>query len=88
MVEIKPDYDFAQQLDLNCLNCRMGYTPDNQAQLSSLKQRGQHHDDEGKVIEALAQKCRTCFSKGKPPGEAIADTHSCLYRGGIRAKNR
>lgn len=82
---IKPDPDFAQHLDLNCLNCQKGST-DNQPQLRVLTGRGKAFPQEKEVTEHLVEKCYNCFGKGKPPAEAITDTHSCLYRVGLHKK--
>lgn len=81
---IRPDLDFAQWLDLNCTNCRQGYTPDNSPQIRTLENRAKAHPGESEVARRLTQKCQNCFTKGKPTGEAITDTHSCLYRGGVK----
>jgi len=87
-VEIEPDFDFAQHLDLNCVCCSLGYTPDNLLQIRTVEERSKAHPNELEVLKRLSQRCKKCFNEGKPAGLAIADTLSCLYRGGIKSPNK
>lgn len=85
MIEIEPDYDFAQWLDLNCVNCRSNYA-DNSPQIRTLENRAKAHPNEFEVTQRLSQKCQSCFEKGKPTAKAITDVYSCLYRVGIKSR--
>ncbi len=85
MIEIPPDYDFAQLLDSHCKNCLNDYAPDNQDQLRTLKARGGKNPNEAEVTSRFTQTCQECFKQGNLLSEAIIDTMSCLYRVGINS---
>ncbi|KKR71581.1 MAG: hypothetical protein UU81_C0021G0011 [Microgenomates group bacterium GW2011_GWC1_41_8] len=78
------DYQFAQDLDLNCTVCENHYAPDNRGQLNTLERRKQSHPREARVMDSFLARCAYCFANNNnypDSPDTIKATLSCLYRG-------
>lgn len=80
---IPVDPDFAQLLDLNCTNCRRGYS-DNQPQLRVIQSRKRIAEKgEKRALDGIKAQCNRCFQNDKNYIDSIIASSSCLWRVGI-----